>query len=420
MATARFYLRNTNDTIKDTLILLYFSYNNKRAIISTELAIQPRYWNGKEQKARSVRGQMENTDFINDRLREYQTAIEEAFRYFKKRDIDPDIEQLKEQYKIQLLPPEPIEKVATFWNEYEKFIESSKGRVVNDVIKDYRSLKKHLKAYEKHKRTKVSFDSFGFTFYQQFVNYLTYNAVKPDGEKGLATNTVGKQIKNLKVFLNHCFKHEIVERFDLSNFKTLSEEVDKIYLSVDEIQMIYDKDLSEYLELEESRDLFVLGCYLGLRFSDLIRLRPEMIEGEMVRIQMSKTGTTVVIPLHRISKEIINKYNGNFPKAVNSMKFNSDIKEIGKLAGIKNQVLTTHKRGIEKIDTVYRKYELITSHTCRRSFCTNQYLAEVPTVFLMKISGHRTERAFLRYIKIDEEMAAKKMLEIWGEINKAE
>ena len=66
MATARFYLRNTNDTIKDTLILLYFSYNNKRAIISTELAIQPRYWNGKEQKARSVRGQMENTDFIND------------------------------------------------------------------------------------------------------------------------------------------------------------------------------------------------------------------------------------------------------------------------------------------------------------------------------------------------------------------
>ena len=316
-----------------------------------------------------------------------------------------------------MLPPEPNKKAATFWNEYEYFIESSKGRVVNDVIKDYRSLKKHLKAFEKHKRIKISFDSFGFAFYQQFVNYLTYKAVKPNGEIGLATNTVGKQIKNLKAFLNHCFKHEIVERFDLSNFKTLYEEVDKIYLSEEEIQKIYDKDFSENPELEESRDLFVLGCYLGLRFSDLIRLRPEMIEGEMIRIRMSKTGTTVVIPLHTISKEIINKYDGNFPKVVNSMKFNSDIKEIGRIADINNHVLTSHKRGIEKIDTIYQKYELITSHTCRRSFCTNQYLAGVPTVFLMKISGHKTERAFLRYIKIDEEMAARKMMEIWGKMN---
>ena len=75
--------------------------------------------------------------------------------------------------------------------------------------------------------------------------------------------------------------------------------------------------------------------------------------------------------------------------------------------------------GSEKIDTVYWKYELITSHTCRRSFCTNQYLAEVPTVFLMKISGHRTERAFLRYTRIDEEMAAKKMMEVWDKMKES-
>ena len=62
------------------------------------------------------------------------------------------------------------------------------------------------------------------------------------------------------------------------------------------------------------------------------------------------------------------------------MNFNSGIKEIGKLAGIQNQVLTTRKKGIEKIDTVYQKYGLISSHTCRRSFCTNQYLAGIPYI----------------------------------------
>jgi len=415
MPKARFYLKQKKDLKKDSLIYLSFSYEYNRLRVSTELSIQPRYWNTKEQVARQIRGFTDDSDRINEKLKEKRTAIEDAFDLFKKKGITPDTDQLKAEY-LKQLTPEASKEQQGFWEEYEKFIESAKGRVVNDVIKDYKSLQKHLNGFEKHKRTKITFSSFDFAFYQQFVDYLTYHAVKPNGDKGLATNTVGKQIKNLKAFLNNCFKLGIVERFDLSNFKTLTEEVDKIYLSEEEIQMILVKDLAEKPELEESRDLFVLGCHLGLRFSDLTRLRSEMITGEMIRIRMKKTGKTVVIPLHPILKEILNKYNGDFPKVVNSTKFNTNIKEIGNISGIQDKVVVTHKKGIEKVDTVYQKYELISSHTCRRSFCTNEYLKGVPTVFLMKISGHKTERAFLRYIKIDEEMAAKKMMEIWGKM----
>ena len=413
MSTTKFYLRKKDDPKKETLILMYFSFNNKRVVISTEIRIQPRYWNGKEQKARSIRGQIQNSDFINDKLQECKNAIEAAYKYFKKRGIDPDIHELKEQYADELLPPVLIEKKVDFWKEYEEFINSSKGRVVKDVIKDYNSLKEHLLGFQKHTKMIVTFENFNFSFYRKFTNYLTYYAVKPNGETGLSTNTVGKQIKNLKAFLNYCFRNEIIERFDLSDFKTVTEDTDAIFLSEDEINQIYNTDFSDYPELEESKDLLVLGCQLGLRSSDLFRLKPDMIRNGMIRITMQKTGKAVVIPLNNLAKEIIKKYNNNFPNKMYSYGFNADLKKIGRIAKIDDIVVVTKKRGVEKQDTSYKKYELMSSHICRRSFCTNQYLKGVPTVFLMKISGHSTEKAFLRYIKIDEEMAARKMMEFW-------
>ena len=78
-----------------------------------------------------------------------------------------------------------------------------------------------------------------------------------------------------------------------------------------------------------------------------------------------------------------------------------------------DEIIITQKRGSERVETTYKKFELIASHTCRRSFCTNEYLKGTPALFIMKISGHRTERNFLKYIKVDEQVAAQKMLEFW-------
>jgi integrase len=413
MPNARFYLKQVTEQKKETLIYLYFIYNNNRLRISTETSIQPKYWNNKDQIARQVRGFTDKADRINKKLKEKGDAIEDAYEVFKQKGTIPTPDQLKAEYLRQLTPDAKTEN-PDFWKEHSKFIESSKGRVVNDVIKDYKSLIKHLKGFEKHQRLKIDFDSFNYSFYQNFIHYLSYDAVKPNGEKGLATNTVGKQIKNLKAFLNHCFKHEIVDRFDLSNFKTMSEDTDAIYLSEDEISMIYKCDLTDKPELEESRNLLVLGCQIGLRSNDLFRLKPEMVHGDMIRIKTRKSDKPVVIPLQPYTKEIIQKYNGDFPNKKNKATFRAQIKEIGKLASINSDVVITSKKGIEKVDNFYKKYELISSHTCRRSFCTNQYLRGIPTVLLMKISGHSTEKAFMRYIKIDEEMAAKKMMEYWN------
>ena len=424
MSKARFYLKRLKEikkTEKNPKLFIYlaYSYNYNRLRLSTELSIKQNNWNSKEQVARETRGFVDEADEINKELKKIRAAIEDAYDSFKEEGKEPDTDELKTEYYKQL-KPKVDKKQIDFWSEYEQYIESSKGRVVKDVIKDYNSLKKHLKGFEKYSKTTMQFTSFNFSFYQEFVHYLTYEvkkSKKPEVEKGLATNTVGKQIKNLKAFLNYCFKHELVAQFDLSNFKTLTEDTDAIYLNEDEISSIYTKDLSKTPELIESRDLFVLGCQIGLRSSDLFRLTPDMVHNNMIRIKMHKSHRTVVIPLQQMALEIIAKYNGDFPNKSNKDTFNADLKRIAKEANIDSSVVITKKRGTEKIDIVYQKHQLISSHTCRRSFCTNQFMKGIPALLIMKISGHKTEKAFLRYIKIDEEIAAKKMMEIWNNNN---
>ncbi|MBA7583804.1 hypothetical protein ES708_25754 [subsurface metagenome] len=121
----------------------------------------------------------------------------------------------------------------------------------------------------------------------------------------------------------------------------------------------------------------------------------------------------VVIPLNDTAKQIIQKYDGGIPEGIHMNDFNKLIKCIAEEAGISEEIIITQKRGSERVETNYKKFDLIASHTCRRSFCTNEYLKGTPTLYIMKISGHRTERNFLKYIKVDEKVAAQKMLEFW-------
>ncbi len=411
MPSARFNLKNKSDKDKESLIYLIFRFKERRFKFSTGETVAPKYWNFKDQKVREVKSYPKHS-YTNDRLRELKNAIETAYHELLRKGIDPSVNELKKGYILQLSDHIPI-KTPEFWKEYEKFLVAEEGRVVKDVIKDYNALKKHLKAYENHYIEEITFKSFNYSFYQKLIKFLTYETVKPDKEKGLAANTVGKQIKNLKIFLNYCFRNEIVDRFDLSEYKVITEEVDKIYLTEEEISKIYNYNLKNRTELQKTRDLFVLACYMGLRISDLKRINPDHIINDTIRLSQSKTSNRVVISLHPIAKKILKKQGHALTKRVNSMAYNKEIKTIGKLAGIDDKIVVTKKQGPNKTETIFKKYELISSHTARRSFCTNQFLKGVPSYLIMKISGHKTEKSFLRYIRIDEELAAKKIREYW-------
>lgn len=275
---------------------------------------------------------------------------------------------------------------------------------------------KHLLSFQTYRRKKITFDSFDLDFYEEFLNYLIYEIPhlrRKTVIKGLKLNTVGKTIKHLKSFLKSRMKKKIISFIDLSDYKAPEEEVDAVYLSWEEISLIYHLDLSQHQSLEKYRDLLVLGCLTGFRFSDYSDIKPDEVRGGMLYVTQTKTLSTVVVPLRKDAKAIlIDKYNMQMPQLSNP-NFNEYIKEVCKLAGITELVKITHKRGNTKTEEIRPKYAWITSHTCRRSFCTNEYLAETPCDLIMAISGHKTEKAFRRYIKADKVQKAHMIKKLW-------
>ena len=184
-------------------------------------------------------------------------------------------------------------------------------------------------------------------------------------------------------------------------------------MNEEEIHKIFELDLSEHAHREKYRDLFIIGCETGLRFSDFSDIKPGHIKGNFIRKKVLKTHRSIVIPISPLLHKIFEKYNNAPPNNISLQKFNGAIKRLGELAELNEDIITVKKVGINKVETTSKKFELMSSHTCRRSFCTNQFNRGMPTLLIRKISGHKTESAFLRYIKIDEDEAAQKMLILW-------
>jgi integrase len=165
------------------------------------------------------------------------------------------------------------------------------------------------------------------------------------------------------------------------------------------------------------RDLFIIGCWTGLRFSDLDQISTDKIKENRITLKQRKTGKKVVIPVNYTVNEILEKYNNKLPEPISNQKFNEYLKEAAKLANLNEVFLkTTSKNGLN-IEKRYLKHELITSHTARRSFCTNLYEMGVPTLSIMALSGHQTEQAFLKYIKTDPDKHADIVMKFFNDKN---
>jgi len=413
MGQIKFNLRNPKSENK-TSIILVFHFDGEKIRISTRISIIPKYWNLKNQRVK------ERMDFpehnkINQKLNEISLAMISTYNELIEKEGIASKDTLKEKFYLKLKMPK-LKKVRKkqFWNYFEEFI-VYKRKQLND-IRDYNnSLRKHLLATEKILNRKATFEGIkqlDGSFIETMEHYLIYDAKNQKGEKGLSVNTIGKNFKNLKVFLNYCFEREICPWFSTKHLIAKQEIVDEVYITQKELDSLSELKLKGELRLQV-RDAFILGCETALRFSDLRLVKPSHIDikGKRLRMHHKKTKKKVVIPLSTKAIEILREYKNFSPIKSNTTitDFNRIIKEVCEKAEI-NATINQYRtiRG-ERLEIEKLKYEMVTSHTCRRTFCTLKVLNEVPVPLIMKISGHTTERNFFRYLKMDEETSAEKM-----------
>lgn len=130
------------------------------------------------------------------------------------------------------------------------------------------------------------------------------------------------------------------------------------------------------------------------------------IDGDrFIKIITIKTKELVIIPCNTVILQIFDKYKdspNSLPRSYSAQKFNEYIKEVCEKADLK-------ETGRLSTDPERQMFECVTSHTARRSFATNLYLDGYPTLEIMKITGHKTERAFQKYIKVSKLDAAKRL-----------
>lgn len=413
-------------------IFFQYCYNaTQRTLLNTEIAVPPVYWN-KKQRCISNKLPPEFGSYkqLNEELNRQFRIVEDLVTHasrkqlpdkgtFVKNTFSPKLDTLSiignVEKAVEQVAAEKRAKLDVYY-QLDEYIKSKQRKVTKATLTVYGNVKAHLLAFETCRKKKITFSSFDFAFYEDFVDYLTFEHVHLRRQTvltGLRLNTIGKTIKHFRGFIKDRVKRKIIPAIDLTDFKIPEEESDAIYLSHEEIAQIYQTDLSAHPHLIEYRDLFVLACLTGLRFSDLSTLRPEDLQRGMLYKKQEKSDHWVIIPLREEAKLIFTRqFRDKIPDLTNP-EFNRHIKTIGKLAGITKLVKFSYKKGNKNVVITRPKYDWITSHTARRSFCTNEFLAGTPVELIMKISGHKRTKDFYRYIRITPEEAANKIKELW-------
>ena len=429
MSTVKFFIRTSSKDKKKRPIKIRVRLRAGKNVDlygDTLQVIEADNWDSGKEKVKD-KIEVKDSDRKNKTLRDLKSFIEDEEKALT------DKSKLSNEWLATTIdkhynPEKFTPKAITLFSYIKSFIERGTSRVnprtgrpvSYKMVREYERTFFYLKKYAAHINKKLDFNDIDLYFYDDFVAFLqsTFTKELKNGKKikyTLSTNTIGKKIQTLKIFLNDATERGINTnlKFKSNKFISITEVADTFYLNEQELDKLYKHDFSKIKRLERVRDLFVVGCWTGLRFSDLSKLTPEKIKNGFFHVRQQKTGGNVIIPVHPVVSEIIYKYEGNLPPAISNQKFNDYLQELAQIAGIDAEIHKGITKGGIRISKKYHKYELLTTHTARRSFATNLYKSGFPAQSIMAITGHKTEAAFLKYLKVTPDEHAKLLKDFW-------
>ena len=412
-------------------IWLTTTINNERARVYTRLRIEPCFW---IKKSRSEVGERAREDGnfsavqkkenirINKELRRILGFCKDYANLVSETNLMQDAIPFTKETFVKYMSDRIRGKEAVVRKNAEEFIKDyivRKASMVNNktrrklssgTIYNHNNALSRLQLYcqENHKRI----------VWELFDKRLAESLTAWMNDKGYSANTIASQYSIMKVWLSDAEAEGFITDKSFHKYPTATHEVDNIYLTEEEILRIYQIDFSDEKikkqidpksNIEQTRDLFIVACWTGLRFGDWHDFSRSLITEDRITLTTHKTLKEVAIPIHPMVRKIIKKYNGKLPKSLDKSKTIVQIQKCGELAQIDAPTVLHRIRGGEEVTIIEPKYKFITNHTARRTFCTNMYLRKIPTKVIMDISGHTTEANFFKYIKISPQQSAKQL-----------
>ncbi|MFT5155885.1 MAG: site-specific recombinase XerD [Bacteroidia bacterium] len=415
MSSSNFNLRNPQIKKiekKETPINLVIRWDGKILVYPTKLRIHPNNWDQKKQIT-TKDSKAHTKDYMNDMLSTLSADVRYVFSDYLKKMEQLTVQKFKDELDQRLNRTTVNEMSSDLFGFIDDLIELKRSginkktgeRFHKRTIYKYTELRNELFAFESN----LDFNDLTVKKYNDFVKHLEV--------KNLAKNTVGKYIKVFRAVLNSARQHGI--KFPdtyIDNFHTMTEESSSIYFTEQELTQLFNHNFDNAPKLDRVRDLFLIGCWTGLRFADFVDVTRDKIDGDFLEVKTQKNRDIVVIPINETVTAILQKYDYLLPEPISNQKFNTYLKDVCRLAKLDATFTKKITKGGIKQITKGKKYEFASSHVARRSFATNLYKQGFPTISIMAITGHKTERAFLAYIKVTPREHAELLKEHWREI----
>lgn len=436
MAKPKFYLDTVISAKGLQAIKMLYSFNGQRLKYHTQVSVYEKHFQPKCNASTNIKPVKSIAPYGEQHNRRLSNIALDAVNIVTNaRGSELTVKYVREQldliYKPKPSSPEPLQEFKhTLISYFEQMIadsisgkrlisvgKSAGNRYTRNTIKNYGITLSALKRFMHHNSIKeLPLSAVDKNFYEAF-RFYCYNEEKKE------VSTFAGYIKDIKTVMGEIGSAD----FKSKDFVMPSYEADTLYLTLDQIDKLANLDLSDhkktinhvrgkiveqlsYSSLNKARDLFLIGAYTGLRFSDFNNLEIKSFEGNFIKVKQIKTGGRITIPIMSRLRPVLDKYPDVLP-TLSNQKFNDYIKEVAKLAGLDEDRKVNNMKGNIKNENIFPLYSLITSHCCRRSYATNMFKAGVPPMLIMSATGHKTESSFLKYIRANNEDKANLLAE---------
>ncbi|KQT20290.1 integrase [Chryseobacterium sp. Leaf404] len=408
-----FKLKQPNGT-KETLIYFRSFFNNesKNFIYSTGEKIKPTEWDFEGRQPNDLNGRTKRAEIhrsVKMQLDRYSSFFTEIVNRYKNINEELTVDVLKQRFDEKF---KKITVKSDFFRIYQEFLNEKENdytgnSISNSTLKRYKCNKNLLEDFERYSKVKISLGKFDNKLYNKFLKYCIE-------EKKHSANTLHRNVGLLKTFLLWALNKKYTYNNNFIAFKKPAKfTTDEIALNYEQVELIYNYNLSENKRLEKVRDLFVFGCTTGMRFGNYSTISRSDVDGNFIRvIDLKSKSKNLAIPLNSISKSILEKYDYNLPSITNQ-KMNEYIKEVFKKLEFTDEIKKTMKYGDELVDQKAEFWTRISSHTARRSFITIMKNKRVPDKVIMSYTGHTSLEVFNAYYRPSEDDKINYMNEVF-------
>lgn len=345
-----------------------------------------------------------HSSVINKTIQSYEDICDNIFFIFEQKEIIPTPDEFKDEFNQRL--GKKVKRQRTLFEYHTEFMieQGKESQWEESTYKEHRTIQRRLKDFAPD----LEFEDLTKQGLSMFVDYMHTVPINSK-KKGLKNSSIRKNLDNLKWFLRWATEKGYNKELAFTTFQPKLKEVKNtvVYLTWDELMLIYNfTPSSTRSNLEKVKDVFCFCCFTSLRYSDVANLKRSNVFEDYILVTTIKTYDTLRIELNKYSKAILEKYkdeeyeNNLALPVISNQKMNDGLKELGELCGINEPVSITYYKGSERIDEVYKKYELLTTHCGRRTFISNAIMLGIPPEVVMKWTGHEDYRTMKPYIAI--------------------